>query len=94
MCARTKVVVIDKDEKALRKVKSILANFSDIEVVGLEQDERLCFDSSQSYEKRDMLAIATVTSEMRIVRLSEIGYFRYCTQRKIWEVALSDKTVL
>lgn len=41
-----------------------------------------------------MLAIATVTSEMRIVRLSEIGYFRYCTQRKIWEVALSDKTVL
>ena len=94
MCARTKVVVIDKDEKALRKVKSILANFSDIEVVGLEQDERLCYDSSQSYEKRDMLAIATVTSEMRIVRLSEIGYFRYCTQRKIWEVALSDKTVL
>lgn len=41
-------------------------------------------------DKGDMLAITTMTSEIRVIRISEIGYFRYSTRRKIWEVALSD----
>lgn len=39
---------------------------------------------------KDVLAVNTYTSEMRILRLSEIGYFRYSSKRRIWEVAISD----
>lgn len=38
----------------------------------------------------DVFTAATVTNEMRIMRPAEIGYFRYSTRRKVWEVALSD----
>ncbi len=38
----------------------------------------------------DRLAVTTYTSEIRILRASEVGYFRYSARRKIWEVALSD----
>ena len=32
----------------------------------------------------------TPTGDLRFVRPSEIGYFRYVSSRKIWEVALSN----
>lgn len=38
----------------------------------------------------DVFTATTVTNEMRIMRPAEIGYFRYSTRRKVWEVALSD----
>ncbi len=47
-----------------------------------------------SVQKSDLLAITTVTNEMRVIRLSEIGYFKYSTRRKVWEVALSDNSFL
>lgn len=40
----------------------------------------------------DVFTATTVTNEMRIMRPAEIGYFRYSTRRKVWEVALSDHT--
>lgn len=40
----------------------------------------------------DRLAVATYTSEMRVLKIREIGYFRYSTRRKIWEVALNDNS--
>ena len=42
----------------------------------------------------DMLAVTTITSEIRLIRVSEVGYFRYSTRRKIWEIALTDNTYL
>lgn len=36
----------------------------------------------------------TPTGDLRFVRPSEIGYFRYVSSRKIWEVALSNGAFL
>ena len=38
----------------------------------------------------DVFTATTFTNELRIMRPAEIGYFRYSTRRKVWEVALSD----
>lgn len=38
----------------------------------------------------EVFTATTYTNEMRIMRPAEIGYFRYSTRRKVWEVALSD----
>lgn len=183
MCARTKVVIIDDDEKALNTLRSMLIDYPEMEIVGmarnaeqgmellktlrpdilfldielpdisgielLEQIDHIENDVyvvmftgkydnynedafkrnehdyllkpvlSQELDKvvrryrhhvytkktvapeikqpsvrGDMLAITTVTNEMRVIRISEIGYFRYSTRRKIWEVALSDNSFL
>lgn len=42
----------------------------------------------------DRLAVITYNSEMRILRVSDIGYFRYSNRRKIWEIALNDHSFL
>lgn len=42
----------------------------------------------------DRLAVTTVTSEIRLLHVSEVGYFRYSTHRKIWEVVVSDGTIV
>ena len=181
MCARTKVVVIDDDEKALKNIHEMLADYPDLSITGmasnaqqgLELVEEIHpdvlfldielpdmnglelldnikrnhkntyvviftgkYDNYQNEvfahnendyllkpvlpqeldkvvrryrhyvyshraaqpapnnQKSDMLAITTITNEMRVVRVSEIGYFRYSTQRKIWEVALNDNSFL
>ncbi len=185
MCARTKVVIIDDDENAVDLLASMLADYPDLDVVGVAGNAKLgselltehkpdilfldielpdksglamldeinLTDSNlyvviftakySSYEKEvfvrnehdyllkpintqeldkivkrfrhslfskrilatpqmpavkvqngEMLAITTITSEIRVIRTSEIGYFRYSTHRKIWEVALSDNSYL
>lgn len=38
--------------------------------------------------------VVTPTGDLRFLRASEIGYFRYLSPRKIWEVALSNGTFL
>ena len=38
--------------------------------------------------------VVTPTGDLRFLRASEIGYFRYLSNRKIWEVALSNGTFL
>lgn len=38
--------------------------------------------------------VATPTGDLRFLRASEIGYFRYLSNRKIWEVALSNGTFI
>lgn len=38
--------------------------------------------------------VVTPTGDLRFLRASEIGYFRYLSHRKIWEVALSNGTFL
>lgn len=38
--------------------------------------------------------VMTPTGDLRFLRASEIGYFRYLSNRKIWEVALTNGTFL
>lgn len=38
--------------------------------------------------------VVTPTGDLRFLRPSEIGYFRYLSNRKIWEVALTNGTYL
>lgn len=38
--------------------------------------------------------VVTPTGDLRFLRASEIGYFRYLSNRKIWEVALSNGAFL
>lgn len=38
----------------------------------------------------EVFTAITYVNEMRIMRTAEIGYFRYSSRRKVWEVALSD----
>ncbi len=41
-----------------------------------------------------MVVMTSTTAEMRLIRLSDIGYFRHNSRRKTWEVALADNTVI
>ncbi|MDE7125266.1 MAG: LytTR family DNA-binding domain-containing protein [Muribaculaceae bacterium] len=41
-----------------------------------------------------MVVMTATTSEMRVIRLRDIGYFRHNSRRKAWEVALADNTVI
>ncbi len=38
----------------------------------------------------EVFTATTYTNELRVMRLSDIGYFRYSMRRKVWEVALND----
>ena len=38
--------------------------------------------------------VFTPTNDMRALRPAEIGYFRYCSERKQWEVVLSGQAPL
>lgn len=50
--------------------------------------------NSTASENRMIMVLTSSTSEMRILRTSDIGYFRYNSQRKIWEVMLNDRTII
>lgn len=50
--------------------------------------------SSLCMESECPFMLTTPTGDLRIVRASDIGYFRYQSSRKIWEVALSNGTFL
>lgn len=41
-----------------------------------------------------MVVMTANTSEMRLIRQSDIGYFRHNSRRKTWEVALADNTII
>lgn len=45
-------------------------------------------------ESRMIMVLTSSTSEMRVLRTSDIGYFKYNSQRKLWEVMLNDRTVI
>lgn len=38
----------------------------------------------------EVFSATTYTNELRVMRLCDIGYFRYSMRRKVWEVALVD----
>ncbi|MDE6484935.1 MAG: response regulator [Duncaniella sp.] len=57
------------------------------------QDRRLTVSSSDSSD-RIIVAMTKVTSEIRVLHISDIGYFCYNSQRKVWEAVTRDNTVV
>lgn len=43
---------------------------------------------------RVLVVFTTTTSEMRVIKIRDIGYFHYNPIRKAWEAALTDNTVV
>lgn len=43
---------------------------------------------------RIIVAMTKVTSEIRVLHISDIGYFCYNSQRKVWEAVTRDNTVV
>lgn len=41
-----------------------------------------------------LVVLTSATTEMRVLRISDIGYFHYNSVRKLWEVVLNDHTVI
>ena len=49
-------------------------------------------DTGRGNEKSFM--VVTPVGDLRVLRVSDIGYFRYVSERKIWEVALVNGTFI
>lgn len=47
-------------------------------------------DPQPPTKRSEVFTAATYTSELRVMRLPDIGYFRYSKKRKVWEVVLAD----
>ena len=57
----------------------------------LSNSDSLRVPETRSMNKHEeVFTAATYTNELRVMRLSDIGYFRYSMRRKVWEVALND----
>lgn len=59
-----------------------------------EQNVKCDLASASALFKERPFMLVTPMGDMRFLRASEIGYFRYLSNRKIWEVALTDGTFL
>ncbi|WP_294634546.1 LytTR family DNA-binding domain-containing protein [uncultured Bacteroides sp.] len=59
-----------------------------------EQEQRIIPYSSMSVNTGRTFMVFTPTNDMRALRPAEIGYFRYCSERKQWEVVLSGQAPL
>lgn len=47
-----------------------------------------------SEDNRVLVVMTANTSELRVIRVKDIGYFHYNSNRKLWEAVLSDNTVV
>lgn len=47
-------------------------------------------DPHPTTRRGEVFTATTYTNELRVMRLCDIGYFRYSMRRKVWEVALND----
>lgn len=64
-----------------------------LEVSKSRREDHFAAPSVPMESERPFL-LATPIGDLRIVRTSDIGYFRYLSSRKLWEVALSSGTFL
>lgn len=75
------------EEKELR---DILARF----VEQAKNDGKELFPSAVSMNSGQTFIVFTPTNDMRALRPAEIGFFRYCSERKQWEVVLNNQPPL
>ena len=45
-------------------------------------------------DNRVLVVLTTTTSEMRVIKVKDIGYFHYNSRRKVWEAVLTDNTIV
>ncbi len=60
----------------------------------LNNNVRLVTDDKTTARHGEVFTATTYTNELRVMRLSDIGYFRYSMRRKVWEVALNDNSFI
>lgn len=51
-------------------------------------------DTTSDTDTRIVVALTQVTAEMRVMHISDIGFFRYNSKRKLWEAITRDNTVV
>lgn len=45
-------------------------------------------------DNRVLVVMTSTTSEMRVIKVKDIGYFNYNSRRKVWEAVLTDNTIV
>ena len=74
-----------------RDLKEILTRFTQqVETTG----QRVSFPVGNPMHTGQTFIVFTPTNDMRALRPAEIGFFRYCSERKQWEVVLNDQLPL
>ena len=74
-----------------RDLKEILTRFTQqVETTG----QRVSFPLGNPMHTGQTFIVFTPTNDMRALRPAEIGFFRYCSERKQWEVVLNDQLPL
>lgn len=73
-----------------QELKDILARF----VKQTESGQRAALPVGTPLHSGRTFIVFTPTNDMRALRPAEIGFFRYCSDRKQWEVILSDQPPL
>lgn len=76
---------LDKTIQRFRYVTGAGAHISSIHPLPVMHDDT---------DSRIVVALTQVTAEMRVMHISDIGYFRYNSRRKLWEAVTRDNTVV
>ncbi len=95
-CSRNGSVFVDGEQDYL--LKPIAAKEFDITLQRFLSSRRNNATVNSTYlpQKQNelMVVLTATTAEMRLIRLSDIGYLHHNSRRKAWEVALADNTVI
>lgn len=71
-----------------------LRNILDRFVKQMEAGQRTALPAGMSLQPGQTFIVFTPTNDMRALRPAEIGFFRYCSERKQWEVILNNQPPL
>ena len=70
-----------------QEFRDILARF----VEQAEAGQRMSYPIGAPLHTGQTFIVFTPTNDMRALRPAEIGFFRYCSERKQWEVILNNQ---
>ena len=73
-----------------QELRDILARF----VEQAEAGQRMSYPIGAPLHTGQTFIVFTPTNDMRALRPAEIGFFRYCSERKQWEVILNNQPPL
>lgn len=73
-----------------QELKDILARF----VKQAEAGQKVTLPMGMPLRSGQTFIVFTPTNDMRALRSAEVGFFRYCSDRRQWEVVLNDQPPL
>ena len=73
-----------------QELKDILARF----VKQAEAGQKVTLPMGMPLHSGQTFIVFTPTNDMRALRSAEVGFFRYCSDRRQWEVVLNDQPPL